>query len=277
MQGTITIIMQSGWYPLQPPRLESASSDTFIHYDSCQVDSHHELMGYSIIIVGCQHRSGDTSARRKTSSSSAATLLKSSKPALSANASSSNTWSTSIPTSTRRRRNATGPTSPSGMGVTTQRVQLRRGPEESRLCLHDRQRPHHLAHLCQQGHGLVASRYIPPPLHLDQPHVIPFSPSLLQKHNKKLFDMCNLGEEFHFGSKRNEVLRECNRILDREDFWNWSSHNNSIPHLLIQPHTSPFIKLHATIQLHAKRTDIKKTLSTPALFYIFFSWLGLAS
>lgn len=30
--------------------------------------------------------------------------------------------------------------------------------------------------------------------------------------------MCNLGEEFHFGAKRNEVLRECNRILDREDF-----------------------------------------------------------
>lgn len=41
---------------------------------------------------------------------------------------------------------------------------------------------------------------------------------LLQKHNKKLFDMCNLGEEFHLGAKRNEILRECNRILDCEDF-----------------------------------------------------------
>lgn len=42
--------------------------------------------------------------------------------------------------------------------------------------------------------------------------------SLLQKHNKKLFDMCNLGEDFHLGAKRLEVLKECNRILDREDF-----------------------------------------------------------
>jgi len=30
--------------------------------------------------------------------------------------------------------------------------------------------------------------------------------------------MCNLGEEFHLGAKRLEVLKECNRILDREDF-----------------------------------------------------------
>lgn len=30
--------------------------------------------------------------------------------------------------------------------------------------------------------------------------------------------MCNLGEEYHLGNKRNTVLRECNRILDREDF-----------------------------------------------------------
>lgn len=27
--------------------------------------------------------------------------------------------------------------------------------------------------------------------------------SLLQKHSKKLFDMCNLGEEFYLGQKRN--------------------------------------------------------------------------
>lgn len=43
--------------------------------------------------------------------------------------------------------------------------------------------------------------------------------SLLQKHSKKLFDMCNLGEDFYLGQKRNEVLRECNKILDVEDFW----------------------------------------------------------
>eukprot|EP01015_Nassula_variabilis_P015175 TRINITY_DN226_c0_g1_i1.p3 TRINITY_DN226_c0_g1~~TRINITY_DN226_c0_g1_i1.p3 ORF type:complete len:155 (-),score=28.62 TRINITY_DN226_c0_g1_i1:140-604(-) len=43
-------------------------------------------------------------------------------------------------------------------------------------------------------------------------------PKLFQKHNKKLFDMCNVGEEYFLGRARNEVLRECNRILDREDF-----------------------------------------------------------
>ena len=44
------------------------------------------------------------------------------------------------------------------------------------------------------------------------------SPLLLQKHSKKLFDMCNVGEEFYLGRKRNEVLRKCNQILDVEDF-----------------------------------------------------------
>jgi hypothetical protein len=39
-------------------------------------------------------------------------------------------------------------------------------------------------------------------------------PLKLQKHNKKLFDMCNLGDEFYLGQERNKVLRECNRILD---------------------------------------------------------------
>jgi len=33
-----------------------------------------------------------------------------------------------------------------------------------------------------------------------------------------MFDMCNLGEEFYLGRKRNEVLTECNTILDVEDF-----------------------------------------------------------
>jgi hypothetical protein len=39
-------------------------------------------------------------------------------------------------------------------------------------------------------------------------------PLKLQKHNKKLFDMCNLGDEFYLGQERNKVLKECNRILD---------------------------------------------------------------
>lgn len=37
-------------------------------------------------------------------------------------------------------------------------------------------------------------------------------------HNKKLFDMCNVGEQYELGKERNKVLRECNLLLDREDF-----------------------------------------------------------
>jgi len=44
------------------------------------------------------------------------------------------------------------------------------------------------------------------------------SPLLLQKHSKKLFDMCNVGEEFYLGRKRNQVLNKCNEILHTEDF-----------------------------------------------------------
>ena len=50
--------------------------------------------------------------------------------------------------------------------------------------------------LCEQSYGMVAFRnnasYLPNRL----THVTPGLYSLLQKHNKKLFDMCNLGEEF---------------------------------------------------------------------------------
>lgn len=37
-------------------------------------------------------------------------------------------------------------------------------------------------------------------------------------HNKKLFDMCNVGEQYEVGYARNVVLRHCNKLLDREDF-----------------------------------------------------------
>lgn len=37
-------------------------------------------------------------------------------------------------------------------------------------------------------------------------------------HNKKFFDMCNVGEQYEIGKYRNETLRECNKLLDREDF-----------------------------------------------------------
>ena len=38
------------------------------------------------------------------------------------------------------------------------------------------------------------------------------------KHNKKLFDMCNVGEQYELGYARNVVLRRCNTLLEREDF-----------------------------------------------------------
>ena len=37
-------------------------------------------------------------------------------------------------------------------------------------------------------------------------------------HNKKFFDMCNLGEQYEVGRERNEVLKKCNNLLDTEDF-----------------------------------------------------------
>lgn len=30
--------------------------------------------------------------------------------------------------------------------------------------------------------------------------------------------MCNLGEDFYLGQKRNEILANCNKILNRDDF-----------------------------------------------------------
>ncbi|CAD8091809.1 unnamed protein product [Paramecium sonneborni] len=45
-----------------------------------------------------------------------------------------------------------------------------------------------------------------------------FQPINFLKHNKKYFDMCNLGDTYYLGRERNKVLAECNRILDREDF-----------------------------------------------------------
>ena len=37
-------------------------------------------------------------------------------------------------------------------------------------------------------------------------------------HNKKFFDMCNVGEQYEVGFARNVVLKNCNALLDREDF-----------------------------------------------------------
>ena len=37
-------------------------------------------------------------------------------------------------------------------------------------------------------------------------------------HNKKLFDMCNVGEQYEVGFARLAVLKRCNALLDRQDF-----------------------------------------------------------
>ena len=37
-------------------------------------------------------------------------------------------------------------------------------------------------------------------------------------HNKRFFDMCNVGEQYEVGFARLAVLKRCNALLDREDF-----------------------------------------------------------
>ena len=37
-------------------------------------------------------------------------------------------------------------------------------------------------------------------------------------HNKKFFDMCNVGEQYEVGFARLAVLKRCNALLDRQDF-----------------------------------------------------------
>ena len=44
------------------------------------------------------------------------------------------------------------------------------------------------------------------------------SRQLFAFHNKKFFDMCNVGEQYEVGFARNVILRRCNKLLDREDF-----------------------------------------------------------
>jgi hypothetical protein len=48
---------------------------------------------------------------------------------------------------------------------------------------------------------------------------------LFTLYNKKFFDMLNVGEQYRLGilnfilgAARNEILRKCNKLLDREDF-----------------------------------------------------------
>ena len=44
------------------------------------------------------------------------------------------------------------------------------------------------------------------------------SQQLFVLHQKKFFDMCNVGEQYELGYARNVVLRTCNALIDREDF-----------------------------------------------------------
>ena len=43
-------------------------------------------------------------------------------------------------------------------------------------------------------------------------------PSKFRAHNKRLFDLLNIGTEFELGAERNRVLEECNKISKRADF-----------------------------------------------------------
>ena len=45
-----------------------------------------------------------------------------------------------------------------------------------------------------------------------------YYPIFFQIHNKKFFDMCNVGTEYYLGAQRNAVLDQCNDILDTQDF-----------------------------------------------------------
>jgi hypothetical protein len=56
------------------------------------------------------------------------------------------------------------------------------------------------------------------PLAAFVPAYLYFRPLFLLKYNKKLFDMCNVGEEYELGAARNQVLAQCNDILQTEDF-----------------------------------------------------------
>ena len=44
------------------------------------------------------------------------------------------------------------------------------------------------------------------------------SRALFVLHNKKFFDMCNVGEQYGLGFARNAILRRCNALTGREDF-----------------------------------------------------------
>ena len=37
-------------------------------------------------------------------------------------------------------------------------------------------------------------------------------------YNKKFFDMCNVGVQYEVGNARNNYLKECNKLIDVEDF-----------------------------------------------------------
>jgi hypothetical protein len=44
------------------------------------------------------------------------------------------------------------------------------------------------------------------------------TPGLFRNHNRRYFDMLNIGSEYELGAERNRILEECNRIAHRADF-----------------------------------------------------------
>ena len=156
-----------------------------------------EIVIYLLIEIDftpCLLKSEDTSERRKTSSLKEDTLPKNFRSANSENNSCKDTSLISTLISTELNNNETGLTSPKGTHSHTQRIQLRRHFERCRLRILHRECRDVLENLRQQGHGMVASFHCPPHLSTSLTNVTPPRFSLLQKHNKKLFDMCNLGE-----------------------------------------------------------------------------------
>lgn len=151
----------------------------------------------------CLRRFVDTFVKKKIGSSSEVTAPKRCRPATSAKISCDATSSTSKLISTKPRKKGIGPTLPSGNCSPTQRIQLRCGPEGFGIRCIGGQRTTFLAHLRQQGDGVLAFADDSDQLLCSVTDVVVVGSRLLQKHNKKLFDMCNLGEEFHLGAKRN--------------------------------------------------------------------------
>lgn len=168
-----------------------------------------------IIKTLCQQLSDDIFKKSKTSNSLVDGKDLNSKPVYWDKPSSKSSLSISIPISTKPNKKGTGPTLPKGTVYNKSREYnydvVLKGAGYSAL----------VANVLLSWRIFVTKGMVWWPLLVAAPATYFYiTPLLLQKHSKKLFDMCNVGEEFYLGRKRNEILRKCNQILDTEDFWN---------------------------------------------------------